>query len=53
MITVDEDSGSVSLLVTATEDVSFRAYPETFSSATGCCGRCLWLIEPYVINVTV
>ena len=35
VITVDEDSCSVSLLVTAYEDVSFRAYPETFSSARG------------------
>ena len=35
VITVDEDSGSVSLLVAASEDVSFRVYPETFSSASG------------------
>lgn len=35
VITVDEDSGSVSLLVTAYEDASFRAYSETFSSARG------------------
>ena len=35
VITVDEDSGSVPLLVTASEYVSFQVYPETFSSARG------------------
>ena len=35
VFTVDEDSGFVSLLVTASEDVSFRVHPESFSSARG------------------
>ena len=35
VITVSEGSGFVSLLVTASEDVSFQVYPESFSLARG------------------